>query len=60
MLLLLYLGPEILMPLVSALAAVGGGVMMFWHKIQKGTRAIFGRKGQEPITGSPESDTTSA
>ena len=56
--LLLYLGPEILMPLVSALAAIGGGMMMFWHKIQKGTRALFGRKGQDAVTASPDSDTT--
>ena len=56
--LLLYLGPEILMPLVSALAAIGGGMMMFWHKIQKGTRALFGRKDQDAVTVSPDSDTT--
>ena len=56
--LLLYLGPEILMPLVSAIAAIGGGVMMFWQKIQKGARSLFGRKDQEAVTIQPETDTT--
>ena len=56
--LLLYLGPEILMPLVSALAAIGGGVMMFWHKIQKGARAVLGRKAPESVTNPQDSDTT--
>lgn len=56
--LLLYLGPEILMPLVSALAAIGGGIMMFWNKIQKATRILFGRSGPDAVTASPDSDTT--
>ena len=56
--LLLYLGPEVLMPLVSAIAAIGGGVMMFWAKIRKGVRSLFGKKDPDPVTITPDSDTT--
>lgn len=48
---LLYIGPDAAMPLASALAAVVGVAVMFWHKtvaLVEGTdRAIgrlFGRK----------------
>jgi hypothetical protein len=58
--LLLYLGPEVLMPLVSAIAAIAGGVMMFWHKIRKGARSLLGKKDPDPVTITPDSDTTSS
>jgi undecaprenyl pyrophosphate phosphatase UppP len=29
---LLYIGPETMLPLVSALAAIGGVLLMFWHR----------------------------
>lgn len=57
--LLLYLGPEVLMPLVSAIAAIGGGMMMFWHKIRRGVRALLGYTDPDPDpTPTLESDTT--
>jgi len=29
---MLYIGPETMLPLVSALAAIGGVLLMFWHR----------------------------
>jgi len=29
---LLYIGPETMLPLVSALAAIGGILLIFWHR----------------------------
>jgi undecaprenyl pyrophosphate phosphatase UppP len=28
----LYIGPETMLPLVSALAAIGGVLLLFWHR----------------------------
>jgi len=39
----MYIGPETIMPLASALAAVGGVIMMFWRKIAGFTRSIVQR-----------------
>lgn len=48
---MLYLGPETAMPLASALAAIAGVAVMFWHKtvaifkgIGRGIARLFGRK----------------
>jgi hypothetical protein len=30
---LLYIGPETMLPLASALAAIGGLLLMFWHRL---------------------------
>lgn len=30
---LAYVGPETLMPLASALAAIGGILLLFWHRL---------------------------
>jgi hypothetical protein len=30
--LLLYIGPETMLPLASALAAIGGVLLLFWHR----------------------------
>lgn len=30
---ILYFGPETFMPLASAAAAIGGVVLMFWHRL---------------------------
>ena len=38
----MYVGPETLMPLASALAAVAGVLLMFWRKTVGVTRAIYG------------------
>lgn len=29
---MLYIGPETMLPLASALAAIGGLLLMFWHR----------------------------
>jgi len=39
----MYIGPETIMPLASALAAVGGVIMMFWRKIAGFTRSVVQR-----------------
>ena len=31
-LVLLYIGPETMLPLASALAAIGGVLLVFWHR----------------------------
>lgn len=48
---MLYLGPETAMPLASALAAIAGVAVMFWHKtvaifkgIGRGIGRLFGKK----------------
>ena len=38
---MLYAGPEIIMPLVSVVAAIGGVLLMFWRRVVQGTRAVF-------------------
>ena len=37
----LYLGPEVIGPLASLLAAVGGVLLMFWRRVVDWTRAMF-------------------
>jgi hypothetical protein len=42
---MLYIGPETMLPLASALAAIGGVLLIFWHRfvglVQKLWRLIF-------------------
>lgn len=38
---LLYLGPEVIAPVLSALAAVGGVLLMFWRRVVAGVRAVM-------------------
>ena len=44
---LLYIGPETMLPLASALAAIGGVLLMFWHRfvglLRKFWRLIVGK-----------------
>ena len=37
---MLYIGPEIMMPVVSALAAIGGVLLMFWRRVKGAFRAM--------------------
>ena len=37
----LYIGPEVLLPITSALAAVAGLVLMFWNKVVGMTRGVW-------------------
>lgn len=39
--LILYLGPEVVAPLLSALAAIGGVLLMFWRRVVASARAVF-------------------
>ena len=45
---ILYIGPETMLPLVSALAAIGGVLLMFWHRfvglVQKLWRLITSKQ----------------
>ncbi len=47
----MYIGPETFMPLLSALAAVTGVLMMFWRNVVAVLRKLFriGPKSQEII-----------
>lgn len=38
----LYVGPDALLPLASALAAVGGAIMIFWRQVVGLARRIVG------------------
>jgi len=37
----MYVGPEVLMPLASALAAIGGFLLLFWRKTTAVARACY-------------------
>jgi hypothetical protein len=37
---MLYLGPEVVAPILSALAAVGGVLLMFWRRVTATFRAV--------------------
>lgn len=41
MVMLLYLGPETIMPLASILAAIMGFLLIFWRLILKGLKKLF-------------------
>ena len=57
--LILYLGPEVLMPIASVFAAIGGALLMFWSRVRDAIRVLFGgERNDESVTGGPESDTT--
>jgi HAMP domain-containing protein len=38
---MLYLGPEVVAPVLSALAAIGGVLLMFWRRVVASTRALL-------------------
>lgn len=55
----MYIGPETLLPLASALAAVAGVALMFWRKTVAMFKAVFrfvGRIFSKPSAGGQESD----
>jgi hypothetical protein len=41
----MYIGPDALMPLASAFAAVAGFVLMFWRRIVGAVKYLFNRGG---------------
>lgn len=40
-LILLYIGPETMLPLASALAAIGGVLLVFWHRFVALLRKVW-------------------
>ena len=51
----MYIGPDVLMPVASAIAAAIGFLLMFWHRtvafvkrIVDAIRGLFGRKPNQP------------
>jgi hypothetical protein len=40
---MLYVGPDQLMPLASVLGAIGGAIMIFWRQLQGVFRRVVGR-----------------
>jgi hypothetical protein len=53
-LVLMYLGPESIMPLASILAAVIGFLLIFWRSIFNFFKKIFKRNKPEEIETQPE------
>lgn len=45
---LLYVGPDLLLPLTSAIAAIAGVLLMFWNRV-----VGFVRTGWRRMTGKP-------
>ncbi len=39
----LYVGPEVLMPVASALAAIAGVLLMFWRRVVEFVRSVGAR-----------------
>jgi hypothetical protein len=39
--LVLYVGPDVLLPLMSALAAIAGAVMMFWRRLVGAAASVW-------------------
>ena len=39
----MYFGPETMMPLASAAAAIGGILLLFWHRLKGFVKMIVGR-----------------
>jgi undecaprenyl pyrophosphate phosphatase UppP len=45
---MLYIGPDVFLPITSALAAIAGVLLMFWHRIVGFARKLFGRAPTPP------------
>lgn len=43
----LYIGPDVFMPIASALAAVAGVLLMFWQRVTSFVARLFGRRGRD-------------
>ena len=52
---LLYVGPDQIMPLASVLSAIVGVALMFWHRLVAFARMCFGlfRRRNQPPQGEP-------
>ena len=40
--LMLYVGPDQILPFTSAPAAIGGAIMIFWRQVKGAARRVFG------------------
>lgn len=40
---LIYLGPDVLMPIASVLGAIGGAILLFWNRVVDLVRIVTGR-----------------
>ena len=38
---ILYIGPDLLLPFTSAIAAVAGVLLMFWHRLTGWVRSVW-------------------
>ena len=48
----MYFGPETMMPLASAAAAIGGVLLLFWNRLKGFVKMVFGRlsgSGRGPV-----------
>lgn len=45
----LYIGPDVFLPLTSALAAIAGVLLMFWQRIVGLVGRLFGRSRRTPV-----------
>ena len=45
----LYIGPDVFLPLTSALAAIAGVLLMFWQRIVGLVGRLFGRSRRAPV-----------
>lgn len=57
---LIYLGPDVLMPIASILGAIGGAILLFWNRVVDLGRAILGRPPREKDDGDANADTEAA
>ena len=53
--LMLYVGPDAVMPLLSVLGAIAGGILMFWRRLSSIVRRVFGSSAAKPETSSKSS-----
>jgi hypothetical protein len=54
--LLLYVGPDVFLPLASALAAIGGFLLMFWQRLVGLVQRVMGKKPAAPPPAQPGPD----
>ena len=52
----LYIGPDVFLPLTSALAAIAGVALMFWHRIIGVARKLFGKRSRQDAPHDPHQD----
>jgi len=51
----LYIGPDVFLPITSALAAIAGVLLMFWRRIVGLVSRLMGRRPADPPPNPPPS-----